>query len=125
MPFTDDQKNRAVAEEFLGWKPINEMCGICRLWPDHESAVSPHIPPTPLVPPPDLLQPANAWALLVALLNKRHSVDFDDEGMVGITIYQNEAEACVSDLARPINWAAALRDAAFALTEEGRDAKAQ
>ena len=79
MPNDTDHKIRVVAEKFMGWKPgmmcderdrdEYNYCRGCHTWGQglevHE------------IPPPNLLAPAGAWALQVALL--RNGIDCHQE----------------------------------------------
>lgn len=72
MPNDTDHKIRVVAEAFMGWKH-GQMCdernrdeyNYCRGCHTWGQGLEVHE-----IPPPNLLAPAGAWALLVALWNR-------------------------------------------------------
>ena len=65
-----------------------------------------------IIPPPDLLAPAGALALLVALYAKGHFIEFDPQGKVQIYDPSRDRNGVVLD---PDDLDAALLDAAYQL----------
>lgn len=81
MPNDTDHKIRVVAEAFMGWR-AGEKCfgprnpnGIRLSWCERHDVVFRYgydnINEGHEIPPPDLLEPTGAWALLVALWKRR------------------------------------------------------
>lgn len=101
MPNDTEHKIRVVAEAFMGWKPTPGTHG----WASEEL--------------PNLLEPASAWALLMALLDKGYSWDANREDEALYVFLRGSLRASVricgyeENLSKDL--ATALLDAAYQL----------